>query len=661
MATTSNQLTATSFSSPPSWDVFLSFYGKDTRRNFIANLYFSLDQAEILTFKDDPELEKGEEISCGLLKAIHGTKMFVVVLSENYARSPWCLNELVEILNCKRNRNRIVPVFYYVDPSDLRHQKGGFGEALSYHMKRYSVDFIEKWKSALAEIGQLSGYHLKKDSDENESNIIQEIVENVLKATCREELHLEEYLVRINPVTEEIYQKLNMELNDVRAIGICGMGGIGKTTTAIAFYNKYSHEFDVSCFIENEKPHSQGDISLLPVLNQLLIKLLRRKDYIVRNAESGIKKLEQILCSKKALIVLDDLHQSIYSELLARLHSLLSAGSRIIFTTRDVNLLNQSKVDISEVDIYMVMELDEMCSLELFSYHAFRIPKPPESFRELAIRFVTYAGGVPLALKVLGSSLRGRTDVSFWKGKLEKLRKIPEKEIQEILQLSYDDLDDDTEKPMFLDIAFFFVGKDKDEAVCIFNSCDFFPDVGIPILIERCLLSIDIGNKFRMHNLIRRMGLDLGKNTRLLLGGNAGKDLQNLEGVNKIEGLILDLTMSTKRQITAEILGKLSNLRLLEIDAHYVQHDITENFKNVFHQLRCMRWHGFPWKYMSFNFCPEKLVSLEMSSRKLRILWKNPKLPDLSSLKQLKTLYIQRCHSLSINSATSGIEGGMHM
>ncbi|WOH07682.1 hypothetical protein DCAR_0727115 [Daucus carota subsp. sativus] len=166
MATTSNQLTATSFSSPPSWDVFLSFYGKDTRRNFIANLYFSLDQAEILTFKDDPELEKGEEISCGLLKAIHGTKMFVVVLSENYARSPWCLNELVEILNCKRNRNRIVPVFYYVDPSDLRHQKGGFGEALSYHMKRYSVDFIEKWKSALAEIGQLSGYHLKKDSDE---------------------------------------------------------------------------------------------------------------------------------------------------------------------------------------------------------------------------------------------------------------------------------------------------------------------------------------------------------------------------------------------------------------------------------------------------------------------------------------------------------------
>ncbi|WP_423787684.1 NB-ARC domain-containing protein [Klebsiella pneumoniae] len=40
-----------------------------------------------------------------------------------------------------------------------------------------------------------------------------------------------------------------MESNDVRALGICGMGGIGKTTIAKAFYNKYAHEFDISCFM----------------------------------------------------------------------------------------------------------------------------------------------------------------------------------------------------------------------------------------------------------------------------------------------------------------------------------------------------------------------------------------------------------------------------
>lgn len=147
------------------WDVFLSFYGKDTRRNFISNLYFALDQAGVLTFRDDHALEKGEEISSGLVNAIKNSKMFVVVISENYARSPWCLNELVQILSCKRIKNQIVPVFYYVNPSDLRYLNGSFGEALQSQKGGHSVDTIDKWKSALAEIAEFSGYHLKNDTN----------------------------------------------------------------------------------------------------------------------------------------------------------------------------------------------------------------------------------------------------------------------------------------------------------------------------------------------------------------------------------------------------------------------------------------------------------------------------------------------------------------
>ncbi|WOG82273.1 hypothetical protein DCAR_0101436 [Daucus carota subsp. sativus] len=532
MATNISDLEITapfSSSSPPSsWDVFLSFCGQDTRANFISHLYKALFEAEFLTFRDDPALEKGEEISPGLLGAIRDSNMFVVVISENYARSSWCLKELVQILTCKTRDYQVVPVFYYVEPSHLRHQEGCVGEALKDHKDRYSDDMIDKWRSALAQIAELSGYHLKKHANENESETIQQIVENVTRQVSKRALHLENDLLGIDSAIEEIYQKLKMELNHVRALGICGMGGIGKTTIAKAFYNKYYNMFDISCFIDKVKQYSQAGSPLLPLLNQVLIGLLRRKNYKVTDIESGFGQLKQILCYKKALIVLDDLDQLSYSEFLVPLCNFFSAGSRIIVTTRDANLVNQIRIDIPEVDTYMVKTLGKDDSLELFSYHAFRTPRPPVHLKVLSESFVTYAGGLPLALKVLGSSLRGRNqDESFWKAKLEKVKEIPEEGILEILQLSYDELGSDTEKAMFLDIAFFFVGKFEYEAVEIFKSCHFHPEVGIPILVERSLLTVDEDNQFQMHDLIQEMGRRLAKNTHLFLQGNAWEGLQN--------------------------------------------------------------------------------------------------------------------------------------
>ncbi|XP_074344495.1 disease resistance protein RUN1-like isoform X3 [Apium graveolens] len=370
-----------------------------------------------------------------------------------------------------------------------------------------------------------------------------------------------------------------MDLNDVRVLGICGMGGIGKTTIAKAFYDKYFHIFDVSCFNENVRHYSQGGSSLLPLLKQLLIDLFGKKDCKIIDVESRTRKLKQILHSKKALVILDDLDQSSYSELLASLGDLFSAGSRVIITTRDANLLNKMKMDISEVEIYMVKTLKEIDSLELFSYHAFRKPVPPENFRELSLHFVSYAGGLPLALKVLGSSLLGRT-YEFWKAKLEKVIEIPENDIQEVLKLSYNELDDETEKEIFLDIAFFFVGKDINEVVHVFKSCDFYPDVGIPILVDRCLLTIDTNNKLVMHNLIQDMGRKLGRSTRLILRGNAWKDLQNLEERNHIEVLILDFTTSTYGQVTTSLFERMPKLRLLQIIANSVFYGRGQRLSN---------------------------------------------------------------------------------
>ncbi|TQD97380.1 hypothetical protein C1H46_016959 [Malus baccata] len=108
------------------YDVFLNFRGEDTRKIFIGQLYRALNQKAINTFIDGEELQKGNDLS-ELLTAITDSRLSIVVFSENYASSTWCLKELVQILECMDTQKQIVvPVFYKVDPSDIRKLEGSF-------------------------------------------------------------------------------------------------------------------------------------------------------------------------------------------------------------------------------------------------------------------------------------------------------------------------------------------------------------------------------------------------------------------------------------------------------------------------------------------------------------------------------------------------------
>ena len=144
------------------YDVFLSFRGEDTRNNFIAHLYAALDQKGINTYIDNA-LERGENISPALLKAIEESRISVIVLSQKYASSSWCLDELTTILECKEKNGQIVlPVFYKVDPSEIRYQRNSFGEGFAKHEKRFKDDQmkLQRWKTALTQVANLSGCDL---------------------------------------------------------------------------------------------------------------------------------------------------------------------------------------------------------------------------------------------------------------------------------------------------------------------------------------------------------------------------------------------------------------------------------------------------------------------------------------------------------------------
>ena len=143
------------------FDVFLSFKDEDTRLGFTSYLYNALCLQGIHTFINN-NLLMGEQISTELFKTIESSMISIIVFSENYAFSTRCLDELVKILECKENDQLVRPVFYNVDPSEIRNQKGKFGEALAKHEEKFKdAEKVQRWRNALYEVANISGWHYK--------------------------------------------------------------------------------------------------------------------------------------------------------------------------------------------------------------------------------------------------------------------------------------------------------------------------------------------------------------------------------------------------------------------------------------------------------------------------------------------------------------------
>uniref|UniRef100_A0A3N7H682 TIR domain-containing protein n=1 Tax=Populus trichocarpa TaxID=3694 RepID=A0A3N7H682_POPTR len=166
MASTSVQgITSSSSSSPPlyMYDVFLSFRGKDTRNNFTSHLYSNLAQRGIDVYMDDRELERGKTIEPALWKAIEESRFSVIIFSRDYASSPWCLDELVKIVQCmKEMGHTVLPVFYDVDPSET------YEKAFVEHEQNFkeNLEKVQIWKDCLSTVTNLSGGDIRKRENE---------------------------------------------------------------------------------------------------------------------------------------------------------------------------------------------------------------------------------------------------------------------------------------------------------------------------------------------------------------------------------------------------------------------------------------------------------------------------------------------------------------
>lgn len=216
------QQTSSFSHSTPRWkyDVFLSFRGEDTRITFTDHLYSALIRARIRVFRDQ-ELEPGEEIASGQLNAIEKSRISIIILSKNYASSSWCMNELVKILENKKTTGQIViPIFYYVDPSDVRSLSGNFREAFARHEKRLETKKVKRWRAALTEVTELSGWHIDGVAARGESVFIEAIVEAVLRRLNNMDLLVPEKTVNNWDVLSERLEHLRLKLNSPQSKNI---------------------------------------------------------------------------------------------------------------------------------------------------------------------------------------------------------------------------------------------------------------------------------------------------------------------------------------------------------------------------------------------------------------------------------------------------------
>ncbi|KAK9941885.1 hypothetical protein M0R45_007577 [Rubus argutus] len=525
-----------------------------------------------------------------------------------------------------------------------------------------NTEEVQSWISALTRATNLSGWDSRNYQDDGQ--LIEEIVADIFNKLIQTSSSKANGLVGIDSHIAKMDLLLCPGVDDVRFVGIWGMGGLGKTTIARAVYEKISCQFEHCCFLDNVKEGftKKGEIQMQ---EELLGRILMEKEPTVGTLNRGSKMIMERLGEKKVLIVLDDVDDVAQIEVLLGKEHSFGGGSRIILTTRDTQLLG--RVD----QIYKPNLLSDGEAVKLFRQYAFRTNKPSEEYDNLSRCAIKYAQGLPLALKVLGAFLFDKS-IREWEETLRKIKKIPHMGIHGVLKTSFDGLDD-SEKDIFLDIACFFRGLDRDYVAEFLDACGFFPHSGLRVLIDRALITISYDNKIEMHDLLQEMGREVvrqesikepGRRSRLWTREDVVHVLTQNTGTEAVEGIMLDLSNSEDVYINAEAFVRMTNLRLLRIYyssspkfAGYNRHmrgffmfqHMSGDFQFLSHELRCLIWHGYPLKSLPSNFHPKNLVHLDMPYSHLEQLWEGTE-----HLKKLK--FVNLKHSQYLNKTTNFIE-----
>ncbi|BAT97010.1 hypothetical protein VIGAN_09035000 [Vigna angularis var. angularis] len=374
------------------YDVVINFGGEDIGRRFLSHLHYALLQAQVKTFTSEENGQEGTKLE-EHMRAIAASKIAIIVFSKTYAESICCLIELEEIIECLKTFGQIVlPVFYEIDPLDVRDQTNDFGKALGQTAnKSYSGEQLEhalsRWSRALAIASGITGWDLR--NFRHDAEFVEVIVNRVQTLLDYKDLFITQFPVGLEFHVEKVIGCIENHSTKVCMIGIWEMVGSGKTTIAKAIYNRIYHLFIGKSFIENHREvwdHTWP----LHLQEQFLYDVLKSK-FRLQTTWMGRIMIENELCRKKLLIVLDDVNEIGQLQNLCGSHHWFGRGTVIIITTRDVDLLNRLKLNY-------VYRMSDMKENESLGCHGFSEAKPRKDLNELVRNVVVYCGGLPLAL-----------------------------------------------------------------------------------------------------------------------------------------------------------------------------------------------------------------------------------------------------------------------
>ncbi|KAF8034759.1 hypothetical protein BT93_C0925 [Corymbia citriodora subsp. variegata] len=624
------------------YDVFLSFRGEDTRMTFTDTLYHALLNKGIRVFIDKKGIDVGDEIGPEIYQAIDDSKVCIPIFSTGYASSRWCLRELEHMMKRRKTyKLEVMPIFYDVDPSVVKLETGVYRDALTQRKRERGNETVKGWEEALKEVTKVKGWDAK---NRGHGELTRQIAVEVLGKLNVSPVHLVNPLIGIDKSVDKVIDLLSVDSRDVRFIGICGIGGIGKTTLAKVVYKKLLARFQSCSFIHNIQQASESSsFGLLYVQRQLVHDILGDNSIEIPSIDEGQNMIEKRFNDKKVLIILDDVNDGRQLRALAAKRKWFGLGSRILVTTRDKNVLSVFENSLS----YEVEELNSQESLELFSKHAFGSNNhfPPSDFLSLSEKATAKAGGLPLTIEVISSLLRGQGK-TVWEETLKKMEKYPHKDVLKHLMLSYEALDC-TQKKIFLDIASFLAGKNERDATYMWEDCNLFPAEGIHVLLSRSLVKIGENNELWMHDQLKDLGRSIvlnenqnnpGKRSRVWNHKEALDMITRKKGTETVEAICID---SDGISLASEEFKKMPDIRYLEM----ISGNLSGDFKGVFPELRWLSWKNCPSILQATHFFPKELLILDLSRSGITQHWNG--WTQLKVATRLKVLNLSFCRGLA--------------